>query len=90
VSTPTDVPTKEQLEADIAATREQLGQTVEQLGHKMDVKGRARDSVSSAAHRVGDRARTVGQRVGEQPGVPIGALVAVAVGLAVVLWRRRR
>ena len=44
-------PTREQLEADIAATREQLGETVESLGHKMDVKGRARGSASAAARR---------------------------------------
>jgi hypothetical protein len=77
-------PTREQLEADIAATREQLGETVESLGHKMDVKGRARDSASAAADRVKGH-------VTSRPAVPIGLVVAaVAVGAAVVLWRRRR
>lgn len=36
------VPTKEQLEAEITATRSELGETVEALTHKLDVKARVR------------------------------------------------
>ena len=35
-------PTREQLEAEITATRSELGDTVEALTHKLDIKTRAR------------------------------------------------
>jgi len=67
------------LEADIAATRERLGETVESLGEKLDVKGRARQGAADAAHRVTAR-----------PAIPIAVAVAALAGVAVLVWRRRR
>lgn len=83
------------IEADIAATRARLGETVESLGHKLDVKERAKEGVAEAAHQareqVAERTTEAVHRVKQRPAVPVGALAALAVlGVAVVLWRRRR
>lgn len=95
----------DELEADIARTREQLGQTVEALTTKLDVKSQARDKAEelkqSALTQVG-AAREQGSRVLAQardastdergkikPAIPIGAAVLGAVLVAGVLVRRR-
>ena len=39
---------RDQLEAEIAATREHLAETVDALGDKLDVKSRAQDAVAEA------------------------------------------
>ena len=43
--------TKEQLQAEIEETREQLGETVEQLAAKADVKARVQPKVEQAKSR---------------------------------------
>jgi ribosome-binding protein aMBF1 (putative translation factor) len=43
--------TKEQLQAEIDQTREQLGETVEQLAAKADVKARVQPKVEEAKSR---------------------------------------
>lgn len=63
---------RDQLEAEIAATREHLAETVDALGDKLDVKSRAQDAVAEA-----DKGRLA---------VLAGAAVAAVVG--VVLLRR--
>lgn len=63
---------RDQLEAEIAATREHLAETVDALGDKLDVKSRAQDAVAEA-----DKGRIA---------VLAGAAVAAVVG--VVLLRR--
>ncbi|MCR4513214.1 DUF3618 domain-containing protein [Aeromicrobium sp. 50.2.37] len=63
---------RDQLEAEIAATREHLAETVDALGDKLDVKSRAQDAVDEA-----DKGRIA---------VLAGAAVAAVVG--VVLLRR--
>lgn len=63
---------RDQLEAEIAATREHLAETVDALGDKLDVKSRAQDAVAEA-----DKGRIA---------VLAGAAVAAVVGL--VLLRR--
>lgn len=70
----------EELQADIAATREQLGETVAALGDKLDVKARAEQKLAD-----------VEQRVRARPVVPaaIGALAVAALVLWVVRRRRR-
>lgn len=68
--------TPEQIEAEIEATRERLGETVEALGAKADVKG-----------RVSHRAQSVRERHSTALLAGVGALVLV---VGVVVWRRRR
>jgi hypothetical protein len=63
---------RDQLEAEIAATREHLAETVDALGDKLDVKSRAQDAVAEA-----DKGRIA---------VLTGAAVAAVVGI--VLLRR--
>ncbi|KQP28022.1 MULTISPECIES: DUF3618 domain-containing protein [unclassified Aeromicrobium] len=63
---------RDQLEAEIAATREHLAETVDALGDKLDVKSRAQDAVAEA-----DKGRIA---------VLAGAAVAAVVGI--VLLRR--
>ena len=66
--------TKEQLQAEIDQTREQLGETVEQLAAKADVKARMQPKVEQAKSRA---------------PVVLGAAAALVVGL-VILRRARR
>ncbi len=68
--------TPEQIEAEIEATRERLGETVEALGAKTDVKGRV-------SHRA--------QSVREQHGTALlaGGIGALVLVVGVVVWRRR-
>ena len=68
---------KEEIEADLAETREHLAETVDALGHKLDVKSRARDKAVELKENHG-RELVLG-------GV---ALVVVVVGLRV--WKAQR
>ena len=82
----------EDIEADIEATRHELGETVEALSAKLDVKQQARGKVDQTRQRVADKAHTAQHAVTENPqkSVPVAAVVvAVAVVLGVVVWRRR-
>ena len=75
----TSVPTdREAIEADIEATRADLGDTVDALSRKLDVKSR----VSAKA------ADTTG-RVRREPVVPAAVLAGALLALALVVWRRR-
>lgn len=76
-------PTPAELEADIAAQREQLAATVDDLAAKLDVKAQARNK----AFELKDRATTADG--GPRPEVlaALGSLVAIAV--VVLVWRRR-
>lgn len=69
--------TKEQIEADLEATREHLSETVDALGHKLDVKSRSREKVAEVRR---DHGRELA----------VGAGVAVIVALLLVARRRRR
>ncbi|HET8561540.1 MAG TPA: DUF3618 domain-containing protein [Marmoricola sp.] len=69
---------KEEIEADIARTRQQLGETVDALSQKLDVKSRLKE-----------RAKQGREQAAEAPVVPI-AVVAGVVLLATLLVRRRR
>lgn len=79
-----DSRTPEQLEADIAAQREQLADTVDQLAARLDVKSRAGAKVAE----VKDRATTDAGR----PRAEVLATGASLVAMVVVLvwWRRYR
>jgi ElaB/YqjD/DUF883 family membrane-anchored ribosome-binding protein len=74
----------EALEAEIAATREQLSRTIDELGDRLDVPARARER----AARTRD---TAVETYRESPPAVIGAGLAL-VGLVVgcIVLRRRR
>ena len=96
----------EDIQADIEATRTELGQTVEALSAKLDVKHQAKQKVDDTKELIIDKAQDVrskGSEVGSQvvnaatddkgsirPAVPVAALALVAVIVGVVIWRRRK
>lgn len=57
----------EQLKEEIAATREELGDTIEALTHKVD----PREQAKAAAHAVADKASEVGHKVQERTPQPV-------------------
>lgn len=82
----------EDIEADIEATRRELGETVEALSAKLDVKQQAKDKVDETKHRVVEKAHTAQHVVADnqQKSIPVAAfVVAVVVAVGVVVWRRR-
>ena len=87
-------PDKEQLEAQIEETREQLGETVEALTAKLDVKGRTKARINETKDRAVEQAHVAGQRAADlthqakeaattEQGKPKPAVSAGAVGVAV-------
>ena len=75
--------TPEQIEAEIAAQREQLADTVDQLTAKLDVKSQAQARVAE----VRDRATTEDGKPRPEVLAAAGSLVAMAIVL--VGWRHR-
>jgi MYXO-CTERM domain-containing protein len=75
--------TPEQIQADIERQREQLAKTVDELGHKLDVKAQTKEKVAD----VRDRATT---DTGKPRPEVIGAAAAVVLGVALLVWWRRR
>lgn len=93
----------EHLRAEIAATRQRLGETVEQLAAKVDVKSRARAQAAQLAGRVkgtaGQASGTVRKAAAQGAGkardyrVPLAAGAAgtgALVVICLVIWQRRR
>ena len=81
-------PTPADIQADIDATRERLGETVDQLAARLDVPARTRARLTESARRTRDTAVEVYR---ESPPTVLGAaaaLVTAVVGL--VIWRSRR
>jgi hypothetical protein len=76
-------PTTAELEAQIAAQRDQLAETVDQLTHKLDVKAQAKER----AAQVADRATTADGR--PRPEL-VTALVTTVLLVGIVVWWRRR
>ena len=76
---------REELEADIVRTREQLGRTVEALSHRLDVKARMRDKARRV--RIGGRelVARARQRASHDEDAPNNVEPAAAALLAVVL-----
>ena len=77
-------PDADAIQADIEATREQLGRTVDELAARLDMAGRARERVL--------RTRDIAvETYRESPPVVVGAgaiLLALVVGI--VVWRKKR
>jgi Protein of unknown function (DUF3618) len=72
------------IQAEIEATREQLGRTVDELAHRLDAPGRAKENALRARDTAVETYR-------ESPPAVIGALAAlVAVIVGIVVWRRKR
>lgn len=73
MSTPTShrKPGIDEIEADIARTREELADTVDELAARLDVKSRVQEQLPA-------------------PAVLGAAAAAVALVVAVIIWRRRR
>lgn len=96
----------EEIQADIAQTREELGRTVDALSAKLDVKARAKGQVDAARQRAMvqlDTVRSLASDIGARtkdastsdtgnlkPAVPAGAVALALVGVGVLLLRRRR
>ena len=89
-------PDKEQLEAQIEETREQLGETVEALTAKLDVKGRTKARISETKDRAVGQVHVAQQRAVDlthqakdaattEEGKPTTAVSAGAVGVAVAV-----
>ena len=77
------------------AQREQLAQTVDQLGHKLDVKAQSKAKVEDVkAQTQAKRRRGQGAGRTTDDGKPrpevLGAAAAVVVGVAMLIWLRRR
>jgi flagellin-like hook-associated protein FlgL len=97
--------TPEEIQADIERQREQLAETVDQLGHKLDVKAQtkakvddvkvqAKEKVEDVRVQAKEAVVEVKERATTDDGKPrpevLGAAAAVVLGLAVVIWLRRR
>jgi hypothetical protein len=79
-----DARTPEQLEAEIAAQREQLADTVDELAAKLDVKSQAQRKVAALK----DSATT--DTGAPRPEVVAAAGSLLAMALVLVVWRVRR
>ncbi|MBB1029506.1 DUF3618 domain-containing protein [Dietzia sp. SLG310A2-38A2] len=95
----------EEVEADIARTREELAHTVDELTRKLDVKAQAQHKKQEVKDRVGEQvhsARAQGAQTfadlkdtatddrGQlKPIVPAAAVALAAAVIAVVVWKRR-
>ena len=81
-------PTPADIQAEIDATRERLGETVDQLAARLDVPARTRARVTEDALRVRD---TVVETYRESPPAVLGAVGAVVSAVVgIVIWRRKR
>lgn len=83
----TSDPSVEQIEADIARTREELAQTVDELTARFDVKTRVQERVQEVRDRATD---DQGRPTPVTLAIGGAALTAVVAIVAVSIWRRRR
>ena len=97
----TEPRTPEEIEADLARTREDLAETVEALSAKLDVKTRARDKVEHSRQRAGERLQVARDRAADagrrgraavsqddgslKPAVPAGAGAVLLAGVGALV-----
>jgi Protein of unknown function (DUF3618) len=79
----------EELRADIANTRDDLGETVQALAAKTDVKERVSTRVRDEVHRASDEVHRVSDEVRRRPGT-WGAVLAGLVAAAAAIWMLSR
>ena len=86
--------TPEEIQEDIEQQREQLAQTVDQLGHKLDVKAQSKTKVEDVKAQTQAKLAEAKEFSTTDDGKPrpevIGAAAAVVVGVAMIIWLRRR
>ena len=85
-------PTQDKLVADIEQTRRQLGDTIDALAAKVDVKAQARAQADATRLRLRQQmesAKSLGRRA-PSSGVLVAATVVAAMGIFVLIRRRRR
>ena len=86
--------TPEEIQADIEQQREQLAQTVDQLGHKLDVKAQSKAKVEDVKVLTQAKLAEAREVSTTDEGKPrpevLGAAAAVLVGVAMLIWWRRR
>jgi hypothetical protein len=82
-----DTRTAEEIEADLARTREELGDTVEQLAAKVDVKTRSKQWFRDTKERTTARARRTADEHGRE--LALGGAAIAGVVVVVVVWRVR-
>lgn len=96
----------EEIQAEIAQTRQELGDTVDALSAKLDVKSRARNQLAASRRQAADQVQAARRRASQtatrgkdaatdehgslRPAVPATAAAAVVVVVAGVVWWRRR
>lgn len=83
---------KEQIEADIEATRVQLGDTVDQLSHRLDVKSRLKEQVQQGRAQAAHQLQETADRMRQQPVIPaaVAAGMLLVTTLLVLRGRRKR
>jgi hypothetical protein len=85
-------PTKEELENDMAATRERLSENIEALEDKLNVPKQAKTKVNDAKEQVGAKAKVVTEQLKAYPRAAMavgGTLVALVVLIAARRGRSR-
>jgi hypothetical protein len=75
------------IQAEIEATREQLGRTVDELAVRLDVPARVSERVTEKALVARDVAV---ETYRESPPAVLGAAALLAAVVGVVVWRRKR
>ncbi len=96
----------EEIESDIARTRENLGNTVDELTQKFDVKAQAQHKVYDIKERAGEQVHTAQVRGGEavtrakttvtndqgkvKPAIPAVGAAVLGVAILAVVMWRRR
>jgi len=83
--------TEQELRAEIAQTRAELGQTVEALAAKADVKARAKEAARRQVSVLRDKASEAGRNPAvRRSAAPAAAAAALATGIVLVVRGRRR
>ena len=84
----------EEIQEEIELQREQLAETVDQLTHKLDVKAQSKAKVEDVKKQTQAKVAEVKDLSTTDDGKPrpevLGAAAAVVVGIALIVWLRRR